>query len=42
MADNSDMKAHEASYARMIGMIKWGTVGAVIAAVLAILAIAGS
>ena len=40
MADNGDMQAHEASYNRMIGMLKWGTVGSAITAALVIWAIA--
>ena len=39
MADSSDMKAHEASYGRMIGMLKWGTAGAVVTAAIVIWAI---
>lgn len=45
MADDSDMrahemKAHEASYDRMIGMLKWGTVATAIVTALVIWAIA--
>ena len=33
MAGNGDMKAHEGTYAQVIGMLKWGAVAcAVIAA----------
>ena len=42
MADNSDMKAHEASYSRMIGMLKWGTIATVIITAFVIWAISGS
>jgi hypothetical protein len=42
MADNGDMQAHEASDARMIGMIKWGTIATAIIAALVIWAIASS
>lgn len=30
MAEASDMKAHEATYGRMIGMMKWGSVAVAI------------
>ncbi|WP_236694605.1 aa3-type cytochrome c oxidase subunit IV [Sphingomonas sp. Leaf343] len=30
MAGNTDLKAHVASYDRMIGMMKWGSVGVAI------------
>ena len=42
MADNSDMHAHEASYNRMIGMLKWGTIATVIVTAIVIWAISGS
>ena len=32
MAERFDMKAHVASYDRMIGMLKWGAVGVAIIA----------
>lgn len=36
MADSSDMKAHEATYGRMIGLLKWGTITAVLITALVI------
>lgn len=36
MADSSDMKAHETTYSRMIGMLKWGTLTAVLLTALVI------
>jgi len=40
MAGNGDMKAHEATYGSVIGMLKWGTVGCAIVAALVIWLIA--
>lgn len=40
MAEHTDMKAHVASYDRMIGMLKWGSVAVAIVAVLVIWLIA--
>ncbi len=39
MASGNDMKAHNSTYDGFIGMVKYGTVAAVLATVLVILAI---
>ena len=40
MAGNGDMKAHEGTYAQVIGMLKWGAVACAIIAALVIWLIA--
>lgn len=41
MAGDMDIKAHSGTYARVIGMLKWGTVACVILAAFVIWLIAG-
>ncbi|GAA0657074.1 hypothetical protein FHT00_002331 [Sphingomonas insulae] len=36
MAGNGDMKAHEATYSSVTGMMKWGTVACAVIAALVI------
>jgi hypothetical protein len=36
MAGNGDMKAHETTYGRVMGMMKWGTIACVLVAALVI------
>lgn len=40
MAGNGDMKTHEATYASLIGLMKWGTIGCAAVAALVIYLIA--
>lgn len=40
MAGNGDMKAHEATYGSVIGLLKWGAVGCAVIAALVVWLIA--
>lgn len=40
MASNNDMKAHEGTYAGVMNLMKWGTIGCVIVAAIVIILIA--
>jgi hypothetical protein len=41
MAGNSDLKAHESTYAQVMGMMKWGAVACAVVAAAVIYLIAG-
>jgi hypothetical protein len=41
MADNGDIKAHEATYNGVMSLLKWGTVVSVIITALVVWAISG-
>ncbi len=41
MADQTDMKAHEATYHSVIGLLKYGAVGCIIIAAIVIFLITG-
>jgi hypothetical protein len=41
MADNGDIKAHEATYSGVISLLKWGTIVSVLLAAIVVWLISG-